>query len=134
MRKVYDLREDRRIIELIQDATLNTEDYGILSDHGLVGSDDWWRAIERGELPVHSVEGIITNVYMAGHNDWPEFEVDGGNGKIQWERLGDDSEYVVGKPVRVEYVAARPKPRWATTKDIKLGLDKAIIVISIWVG
>jgi hypothetical protein len=134
VRKIYDLREDTRAIETIQDATLNTEDYGVVSDHGLLGSDEWWAAIERGDLPVHTVEGVISDVYESGHNDFPQFEVDDGTRKTDWVREGDDSYYVIGAPVRIEYVVERHKPRWTTPKDVKLGLDKAEIVLSIWIG
>jgi hypothetical protein len=134
VRKIYDLREDTPVIENIRNATLNTEDYGVASDHGLFGSEEWWAAIERGDLTVHTVEGVISDVYESGHNDFPQFEVDDGTRKTDWVREGDDSAYVIGAPVRIEYVVERHKPRWSTPRDVKLGLDKATIVLAIWVG
>jgi hypothetical protein len=134
VRKIYDLRDDTRTIETVQSSTLNTEDYGVVSNHGLFGSDEWWAAIERGDLPVHTVEGVISDVYESGHNDFPQFEVDDGTRKTDWVREGDDSYYVIGAPVRIEYVVERPKPRWTTPKHAKMGMDKLKTVLSIWIG
>lgn len=131
MSKVYDLRQDPQRVERIQNATLNTEDYGLLSAHGLFGSSEWWRAIEHGRLPVHFVEGVITDVYETGYDDWPQFEVDDGTRKSHWTRMGDDAEYIVGSRVRIEYVVEKHKPRWSSPENIERGLDKAEIVLSI---
>ena len=36
---MYDLRDDATFIKQVQEATLNTEHYGIEPTHGLFGSD-----------------------------------------------------------------------------------------------
>ena len=52
---------------------------------------------------------MISEVYMSGHNDFPEFEVDDGTIRTQWMRLGDDSAYIVGRSIRLQYVEMKFK-------------------------
>lgn len=124
--KIYDLKEDRRFIDLVQKATLGTKDYGLISENGLFGSEAWWQAIDRGDLEVHLLEGTISRVYMAGHNDWPEFEIHAGEKKSKWERKGDDSAYVPGKRVRLLYVQQLSKRGFGGGRDHNC-------VLEIWI-
>ena len=127
--KIHDLKEEANWIQLVQKATLETEDSGLVPEHGLFGSPDWWRAIEEGVIPVHIVEGIISRVYMTGMNDWPEFEIDNGGEKSSWTRQGDDEMYQVGKRAKVKFVYQRPKLRGAREADYQHE-----IVLEIWVS
>jgi hypothetical protein len=105
--KVYDLAEDYETIRLIQRATLNTKEFGLEPEVALYGSDEWWQAVKDGRIPTHSVSGVISSVYMTGHGDWPEFEIDSGNEKSRWTRVGDQSQYGPGRRVKVEYVVQK---------------------------
>lgn len=107
--KIYDLKQDNRKIGLIQKATLETKDYGLVPKPALFGSADWWRAIENNVIPIHTIEGIISRVYMSGHNDYPEFEIDDGQKKTQWTREGKDEAYVVGRRIKLMYVFQKLK-------------------------
>ena len=109
MSVVYQLRQNRRFIEQVQEATLHSEDSGIVPEHGLFGSDEWWAAIADGHLPTHTIRGRISQIYMSGHNDFAEFEVDDGVARTSWGRQGDDSWYVVGRSVQIDYVLTRFK-------------------------
>jgi len=124
MQLAYDLRKDMRHIKHVQKATLETERYGIVQDHGLFGSEDWWQAIQSGALPVQTIKGRISRVYMSGHNDFPEFEVDDGARKTSWERRGKDSLYIVERMVQLDCVGIRSRfdREWRLTP------------IRIWVG
>jgi hypothetical protein len=124
--KVYDILEDPREIPAIQNATLNTKDFGLVPEHGLFGSEDWWKSVESGAIPVLVTEGMITRLYMTGHNDWPEFEIDSHGQKSSWTRRVDLNAYHPGKQVRVEYVNQKPK------KDL-LGTGVSKVVLRIWV-
>ena len=106
---VYELRNDKRLIEMVQTATLHRDDFGLVPEHGLFGSGEWWAAIADGSLPTHTVRGRISNVFLSGHNDFPEFEVDDGSARTTWARQGDDSYYQVGCAVQVDYVLTRFK-------------------------
>ena len=70
----------------------------------LYGSEAWWKAIEDGRIPKHEVQGTISRVYMTGHGDWPEFELDTGAVKTRWTRIGDQALYREGREAKVEYV------------------------------
>ena len=52
----------------------------------LFGSSDWWANIESGELPTHTITGIISRVFLSGHNDYPEFEIDSDGERTCWTR------------------------------------------------
>ena len=111
---VYLLSKDRKTIEAIQNATLHTEEYGIAMDHGLFGSEDWWGAIERGDLPVHTVRGTISALLMESMNDWPTFRILTQDGSIT-ESITRESLparftlYEVGRRVVWKYVETRHK-------------------------
>ena len=116
MRAVYRLREDREQVAAIQRATLETEDFGIEPTHGLVGSEEWWSKIESGELPVITVCGTITRVYMGSMRDWPMFEVSTASGETsEWTReansVEQSKEYVKGRAAEIDYVIQRHRAK-----------------------
>ena len=74
--QVYGLRFDHDYVAKVQEATLNTADAGLLPEPHLYGSPEWWSTVETGGIPIHTVAGTISKVFMSGHNDWPEFEID----------------------------------------------------------
>jgi hypothetical protein len=125
--KIYDLKQDHRQIGLIQKATLETKDYGLVPEHALFGSPDWWRAVEENLIPVHTIEGIISRVYMSGHNDYPEFEIDDGQEKTRWTREGKDEAYVIGRRVKLKYVFQKPKKAFG-------GKYPHEVVLEIWIS
>ncbi len=124
--KVYDLAEDAETIALVQRATTKTEQFGLVPEIALFGSEKWWQAIEDGRIPMHDVTGVISRVFMTGHGDWPEFELDSGGEKTAWTRFGDPALYVEGKHARVRYVLQKPRMRPVSRAEHK-------IVLRIWV-
>ena len=112
-RVVYDLAQDRKTIAAIQQATLTTKDYGVLPEVALFGSDEWWSAVGDGRIRKHEVRGIIASLYMSGHRDWPQFEIDANGTKTQWTREGDESLYREGRAVRVDYVMQKSRRAFA---------------------
>jgi len=74
--EVYSLRKDPETIEAIQRATVETEDFGLVPEHGLFGSREWWDAVKGGEIPRRTIEEVISRTYMGSMDDWPELEVD----------------------------------------------------------
>jgi hypothetical protein len=108
LKQVFDLRSATDYVAAVQRATLETED-GLVPEPALYGSAAWWAAIEEGTIPVRQVEGTIARVFMSGHNDWPEFEMDSEGRRTRWTREGDDDFYEVGRRVRVDYVEQRFK-------------------------
>jgi hypothetical protein len=100
----YDLMEDQETISLVQRATLTTKDLGLVPEVALFGSDEWWAAIRDGRIPKHEVSGQISRLFMTGHGDWPEFELDSNGMKTSWTRLGNHGVYAEGKTAKIEYV------------------------------
>ena len=109
MKQIYSLKSDARHIENVQKATLETESYGIVSEHGLFGSSEWWDALKSGEIKIHALEGVISKVYMSGHNDFPEFKIEAAGNVTSWERKGNIALYKEGVPVKIEYVLTKSK-------------------------
>jgi hypothetical protein len=110
--KIYDLANDHELVSKIQMATLETEDFGLVPEVALFGSKDWWKAIKKGIIPKHELVGIISRVYMSGHNDWPEVEIKSDEEKTVWTRIGDDKYYEVGRKIKLEYVIQKAKKSW----------------------
>lgn len=100
----YDLAADHETISLVQRATLTTKDFGIVPEVALFGSNEWWAAISDGRIPKHEVSGRISRLFMTGHGDWPEFELDSNGNKTSWTRMGNQAAYAEGREAKVEYV------------------------------
>lgn len=111
--KVYDLSEDDELIEKVQNATLNTNDFGLVPEIALYGSEEWWEAISSGLIQTHLVEGVITDVFSSGDSNWPQFEIDDNGRKTVWTRFGNQNLYEVGRRAKIEYVQQKPKKSWA---------------------
>jgi hypothetical protein len=110
MLEVYNLANDPERIQKIQHATLHTEDYGLVPEHGLFGSPEWWTAVGNGTIPTIHIEGIISRIYMGSMNDWPEFELDAGDHKTTWTREGLPREaYAAGRKASLDYVVQKFK-------------------------
>lgn len=114
LQAVYQLREDKQHVALVQDATLNSDWAGIQPTHGLFGSDAWWAAISVGDLPMVTLAGKISRIYWGSMGDWPMFDLLSGDGGVtSWTRkcnVGDPSQYKEGRGVELDYVVQRFKP------------------------
>ena len=109
--EVYNLKNDSHLIELIQKASLNPDPhYGLKIEGGLLfGTKEWFNAIEKGAIKSHFLKGVISKVYMAGHNDFPEFEIENKEGKTNWERKGIDEYYKTGRNIELVLVEQKLK-------------------------
>ena len=103
--EVYDLARDREYLERLQLATIKSNEFALVSEHGLPGSEQWWTAVHDGSIPTQGVEGTINDIRIVG--DWPEFEVDANGELTTWCLEGDIKSYRVGIGVRVDYVIQR---------------------------
>ena len=120
---VYDLRADTDNVAAVQRATLTTREYGIEPTNGrLFGSDEWWNEVASGRLPVHTLTGTISRVFMGSMGDWPEFEMvcdDGSSlGFTRFQTPPDGSRdglYKEGRRIEVDAVwqeARKAAPDW----------------------
>lgn len=109
--KVYDLRDDADHTAAVQRATLTTREFGVEPTHGLFGSTEWWQQIESGSLPLETLKGSISRVYMGSMGDWPEFEMqceDGSSHNFTRHQMppdgSRDSLYKEGRKIEVDTV------------------------------
>ena len=126
---IYNIKKDRQRIEKLQHASLDNSlnsGYKIENDL-LIGSAKWFEAIENGQIKKRNIKGTISRIYMTGHNDYPEFEVDSQDGKTTWTREGIESAYVVGRQVEVIYVEQKFKRPIAILGSI----SKCVLLINI---
>lgn len=113
---VYQLKQDKRRIDQVQRATRTTENFGIEPTHGMFGTDEWWQNIESGRLPIQTLKGRITKVYMGGMGDWPEFKMVNNTGEeSSWTRMMHSAEqddlYRVGAPIEIDFVWKQHRPK-----------------------
>ena len=109
MRTVYQFKNDEQKIADVQKATRTTEQFGVEPTHGMVGTDEWWSNIRDGTLPVHTLRGRISRVYLGSMRDWPEFTLTLPSGESSnWTREADSLQlsqlYVEGRAVELDYV------------------------------
>lgn len=123
---IYDLRKDSRAILDIQNATRNTDDYGLVPENGLFGSDEWWVAIDKGIIRQYVVEGIISKVYKTGHNDFDQFDIKVNETTTSWAMKGRKEYYIVGNAIKLVYVIQRNKKKF-----YKNDLGESMQVLSI---
>jgi hypothetical protein len=114
MQIVYQLQLNQKFIDQVQKATLTTKEFGLQPTHGLFGSPEWWENIKAGKLQMHTVRGVIEQVYMGSQNDWPMCEVLSDDGeKSRWTRevqdFSLDSLYRVGARIEIDYVFQKSK-------------------------
>ena len=126
--EIYNLKEDLTIIDLIQEASLdNSSRSGLKIKNGLLfGTREWFNAIESGIIKKNVVTGLISKVYMTGHNDYPQFDIINENGKSEWSRYGQDDEYIVGRKIKLYYVEQELK--WGVFNQM---ISKCIVQIQV---
>ena len=107
---VYDLRLDEKYVRDVQNATLNRPGYGLDPDPALFGTVEWWQALEDGQIPSKTQEGVIAEVRWASMGDWPvwRFAADDGS-ETTWTREGDHTRYVEGLRARIRVATVRWK-------------------------
>lgn len=129
LKQIYTLKNDFRRIKMIQEASLNKNSYsGYKIENGLLfGTKEWFNAIGNGIIPKHIIKGVISRVYMSGHNDYPEFEIESNEGKTTWTREGIDAAYKVGKNIELIYV----EQKYKRPTDIIGAISKCVIEIKI---
>ncbi|MFN8278211.1 MAG: hypothetical protein U0T84_12070 [Chitinophagales bacterium] len=120
----YKFQDDKEAIKRLQEVSSDPKsNYGLKVENGLlVGTKEWFLATEDGRLQKETLTGRITKVYMSGHNDWPEFEIESKEGLSTWTREGNDSLYQVGKLIEIDFVIQIFKRPWdmlgPTTKKV----------------
>lgn len=122
---IYDFADDEGRIRAMQAATTGPTDYGVSPEPALVGTPEWWKAIDQGRLPRRVTEGTMSRVYWGSMGDWPEFEMTSADGlRSTWTREGDIARFVEGLRVRVTHTL-HP---WKVPKEPILGAESKIVL------
>ncbi len=119
---VYDLRNDHNDIKRIQ-SIIKEGRTPYRTKWGLYGTQNWWDALEKESL-IQRLYGKISDIYMSGHNDFPEFEITTGRKKYAFPRIGKDKYYKIGKEVEVECIECQYILPSSTT-------DKVLHILSL---
>jgi hypothetical protein len=129
LKQIYNLKNDFIRIKMVQEVSLDKNSYaGYKTENGLLfGSKEWFNAVENGIILKHTIKGFISRVYMSGHNDYPEFEIENNEGKTTWIREGTDKAYKVGKNIELTYV----EQKYKRPTDVTGVISKCIIEIKI---
>jgi len=129
LKQIYNLKNDSRRINMIQEGSLDKNSHaGYKTENGLLfGTKEWFNAIEIGIIAKYTVKGFISRVYMSGHNDYPEFEIESNDGKTTWTREGIDEAYKGGKSIELIYV----EQKYKRPTDITGAISKCVIEINI---
>ncbi|MEQ1618699.1 MAG: hypothetical protein ABL883_10190 [Terricaulis sp.] len=125
MKVVYALKDelarDPERLRRTHALSLNKEKplMGLAATHGLFGSPEWWRDVDKGLIRREQYRGVITRLFVAGmdYGDEPNsFEIESNDGvKFIWNMLsleeGDASLYQVGRWAEIETVFTELKRR-----------------------
>ena len=127
----YKFKDDKEAIKRLQEVSIDQKsNYGLKVENGLlVGTNEWFQAIDDKIIPKVTLTGIISKVYMSGHNDWPEFEIKSNEELSTWTREGEDKLYQVGKLVEIDFVIQKYKRQWdmlgpTTKKVLEIRIEK----------
>lgn len=99
MKTIFDIRNDNKT-KVIQERIKNGE-LSYRTKWGLYGTNEWYNNLQNDNLIV-TIKGTISKLINTGHNDFPEFEIECGNEKFQFERVGLEKHYQIGKKIKVE--------------------------------
>lgn len=134
MKTVYHLRDDGVHIADVQAATLSPKPFGLKATRGLFGSDEWWRNIETGVIPLIRYSGTITRLLRTGmHNESQSFELvtdDGQTFQYDWVAADrrDRKLYRVGARVELFFVSQELKqPVRTTTGEVHHTFSRSLI-------
>ncbi len=123
-KEIYNLKDNKTYIKSVQETSLDkSSSYGLKIDNELLfGSNDWFNAIEHGQIVTQTISGTISKVFMSGHNDYPEFEIDSNGTKTRWTRDGQGEEYIVGRQIELVCAIQKTKRGVLTQCVIKISV------------
>jgi hypothetical protein len=104
--KIYDFSTDNKKIDFLKEFVFTKKFDKIKGqpvDGYIPGTIEWFNAINKGEIPICEISGVISKVYFTGNN-WPLFEIDNNGIKTTWTREGDTKKYIANKKVILRYI------------------------------
>jgi hypothetical protein len=83
---------------------------GLKPTHGIIGTQEWWAAIEGRTLPPYTARGVIRGLWLGQHNMGPaEFAMESDDGRVFRSLChiepGDAArKYTLGRRCEVDFV------------------------------
>jgi hypothetical protein len=130
MKCTYELRRDAEGIARMQQASQQNP-FSLKITHGLIGSAEWWSAIQSGLLALHRLEGVVSGFWPGQGRAGPaEFQLRASTGvtsnwPCEMAPLEAEQEFALGRHVTVEYVV----------QELKVALNGQVetqLPLSIW--
>jgi hypothetical protein len=143
MKCVFSLREklagDPQYVAAVQARTLDSRSLpgGLKGVYGLFGSDQWWKNIANGIMPVTRLSGKIIGVASEGmHNEGQGFEMkmsDGSSYKYSCvaNRKSDRKMYAVGKRIEVIFATEPLKNPVPVAESVPQTYTETVLEISL---
>jgi hypothetical protein len=106
---VYDIRNDFLLLSQISSASMSTSRLGLGTEHGVVGSPDWWEAVRRGEVPVERFVGTIIQTDGGINNDSCIVRIKNDDTIKSWVAWDGFKPEFIGKTFEIIYSRIAPK-------------------------
>lgn len=119
---VYDIRQDNVLLAQMRRTSLASGQLGLAIEHGVVGSPEWWAAVEAGQVKIETFIGVILRVDGGPMGDSAIVRIQGEGEMKSWVAWEGFEAHLVGKRVEVKYAWVRPKhpPRPGFMIDLPL--------------
>jgi hypothetical protein len=108
-RVLYDIREDVSHLEKMRKASTSKGPWGVAIPHGVVGSPEWWSAVESGQIKLETFVGTISSTDNGPMGDTLEVHIKGPEGVQSWIAWKGFEIALVGTKVCTHYVRLAPK-------------------------
>jgi hypothetical protein len=105
----YDLRQDANKLSQIRVASLSSGPFGLSTVNGIVGSPEWWGAIEAGIVKIESFVGVIRRVDGGPMGDSAIVRIESGGDTRSWMMWEGFTKALLGKRAAVYYALIPPK-------------------------
>ena len=106
---VYDIRQDSIKLSQMRSASLSSGPFGLSTIHGIVGSPDWWNAVEAGRVKVVQFVGVIRHVDGGPMGDSTIVRIEGNGETKSWTAWEGFDRSLIGKRVEIHYANVPPK-------------------------
>jgi hypothetical protein len=123
---IYDLKQDRVLLRQIEEASLLSGNLGLaIGDSGIVGSTEWWEAVEAGKLQITKFVGMIRSVDGGPMGDSTIVRIVGEGETKSWTAWEGFDPKLTGKRIEVQFVRLPPKcpPRPGFMVDLILQIS-----------
>jgi hypothetical protein len=106
---LYDIRQDAIKLSQIRAASLSTGQFGLTTAHGIVGSPEWWKAVDAGRIKVETFVGVIRRLDGGPMGDSAIVRIEGDGETKSWTAWEGFNRSLIGKRIEIRYACVPPK-------------------------